>query len=218
MTNKCELYPRVSASLLADQETKTGTLLRSGVPAMLLTEIDKPGLPLGAVRTFVNAAQGRDIAVLIENNAQLAKDLNASGVHLSTTDASVLAEARALLGNDALIGASCGFSRHDAMTLGESGADYVAFGESEAATAAETASASAPNSEDVAAMIQWWSEIFEIPCVAWGHDSHDEATLQAFITAGGDYLSLPAAYWLDEGAAGKLSHLLSICTTGSIPA
>jgi thiamine-phosphate pyrophosphorylase len=215
MTKVCELYPRVSASLLADQETKTGALLRSGVPAMLLTEIDKPGLPLGAVRIFVNAAQGREIAVLIENNAQLAKELNASGVHLSTPDASVLADARALLGKDALIGASCGFSRHDAMTLGESGADYVAFGES---VLAETASASASNSEDVAAMIQWWSEIFEIPCVVWGHDSHDEATLQAFITAGADYLSLPAAYWLDEGAAGKLSHLLSICTAGSIRA
>jgi thiamine-phosphate pyrophosphorylase len=215
MTKACELYPRVPASLLADQETRTGTLLRSGVPALLLTGLDQPGLPLGALRTFVTAAKGCEIAVLIDNDAQLAKELKASGVHLSTADANALVDARALLGNEALIGASCGFSRHDAMTLGESGADYVAFGEG---AIAETASGSAPSSDDVAAMIQWWSDIFEIPCVAWGQDGHDEAALQAFISAGADYLSLPAAYWLDESAADKLLHLLSICTAGSIRA
>jgi thiamine-phosphate pyrophosphorylase len=215
MTKACELYPRVPASLLADQETKTGTLLRSGVPALLLTGIDTPGLALGAVHTFVTAAQGREIAVLIENNAQLAKDLNASGVHLSTANASALAEVRALLGNNALIGASCGLSRHDAMTLSENGADYIAFGEG---AVADAASGSPPSSEDVIAMLEWWREIFEVPSVAWGHDSHDEATLHAFVNAGSDYLSLPAAYWLDEGVADKLTHLLSICTAGSIRA
>ncbi|MEJ2227744.1 MAG: thiamine phosphate synthase [Alphaproteobacteria bacterium] len=217
MTIACELYPRVPASLLAGPEaaagTGTGALLRSGVSALLLTGADQPGLALGLVHTFVTAAQGRDISVLVENDVQLAKVLNASGVHFSTPAEQTPQEVRALLGDDALVGASCGLSRHDAMTLCESGVDYVAFVEPSATDAGLSESF-----EDVAAMLQWWSELFETPSVAWGQDSHDEAVLQAFITAGADYLSLPAAYWLDENAAAKLSHLLSVCTARSIPA
>ena len=38
------------------------------------------------------------------------------------------AEARRLVGPDAIVGVSCYASRHDAMEAAEAGADYVAFG------------------------------------------------------------------------------------------
>ena len=60
-----------------------------------------------------------------------------------------------------MIGADAGRSRDDAMALGEAGADYIAFGipaHVEDRTTAE---------ERQCDLINWWSEIFEIPCVAF---------------------------------------------------
>ena len=62
-----------------------------------------------------------------------------------------------------------GASRHDAMELGEAGADYVAFG-------------IPPDVEDRAVaverrldLIAWWSEVFELPCVAFDVADAEEA-------------------------------------------
>ncbi|WP_252251115.1 thiamine phosphate synthase, partial [Clostridium sp. ZBS13] len=72
--------------------------------------------------------------------------------------------AREILGGRAIIGADPGRSRHDAMTLAELGADYMAFG---------------PEGEgDVEArdeLAAWWAEIFEIPCVVLGVATSAEA-------------------------------------------
>ena len=59
-----------------------------------------------------------------------------------------------------MIGVDAGRSRDDAMLLGESGADYIAFGIP--AHVEDRATAENRQSD----LIAWWSEIFEIPCVA----------------------------------------------------
>ena len=61
--------------------------------------------------------------------------------------------ARKLLGPDKIIGALCGTSRHVAMDLAEAGADYVGFHQARLK----------PHDEPI---IAWWSELFEIPCIA----------------------------------------------------
>ena len=66
-------------------------------------------------------------AFIVNDSMALAKRLGADGVHLGQSDGDVR-EARALLGPDAQIGRTCHDSRHLAMTAGEDGADYVAFG------------------------------------------------------------------------------------------
>jgi len=64
---------------------------------------------------------------IVNDDAQLAVQVNADGVHLGGEDGSVAA-ARALLGNSGIIGVSC-YNRlslaHEAV---RQGADYVAFG------------------------------------------------------------------------------------------
>ncbi len=65
--------------------------------------------------------------LLINDNVELAHAVGAHGVHLGQCDMPI-AEARALLGPDAIIGITC----HDSLTLAleaqQAGADYVAFG------------------------------------------------------------------------------------------
>lgn len=198
MTKPCELYPRIPAGILTGQDT-AAALRHCPASAILITGIDTGKLPLQPLRGAVAAARSQNVAVLIENDARLAKELDASGVHLRAMGAS-LKEVRTLLGSEALIGVSCGLSRHDAMLAAEEGADYVAFGEQEAAGISE-----------IAAMIQWWNELIEIPSVAWAQDGDDERTLRSLVEAGADYLSLPASWWTSPDAGEKHARLASIC-------
>lgn len=111
-----------------------------------------------AYRSFVQAilpiAQTRDCAVLVDNDAVLAKALGADGVHISLGLKSV-SEALSLLKPDMIVGVGALHSRHDAMLKAEAGVDYVFFGDMEAGKAL-------PEDIDNAS---WWAQTFEIPCV-----------------------------------------------------
>ncbi|HET7569014.1 MAG TPA: thiamine phosphate synthase [Gammaproteobacteria bacterium] len=74
-----------------------------------------------------NLCRDADIGLIINDDVELAAALNADGVHLGADDMP-LAEARARLGKDAIIGVSCYDSLACAEQAAASGADYVAFG------------------------------------------------------------------------------------------
>ena len=65
--------------------------------------------------------------LIINDDVNLAQEINAQGVHLGQDDGDVKA-ARTLLGEKAIIGVTC----HDSLTLAEKaiadGASYIAFG------------------------------------------------------------------------------------------
>jgi thiamine-phosphate pyrophosphorylase len=65
--------------------------------------------------------------LIINDHLDLALELGADGVHLGGDDGSV-AQARAMLGPNKLIGASCYNLMHKAIAAEREGADYVAFG------------------------------------------------------------------------------------------
>jgi len=69
----------------------------------------------------------RDALFVVNDDVALAAEVAADGVHLGEDDADPVV-ARALLGEDAIIGVSCynDFARAEAMAA--AGADYVAFG------------------------------------------------------------------------------------------
>ena len=71
--------------------------------------------------------QKQQVTFLVNDNPQLAKTVDADGVHLGQSDTG-LREARDLLGKDKIIGISCHASLALAMTAQQQGADYVAFG------------------------------------------------------------------------------------------
>ena len=68
-----------------------------------------------------------DIPLIINDDAELAVAVGASGVHLGKSDCN-LRSARRLLGADAIIGVSCYNDFERAAEAASEGADYVAFG------------------------------------------------------------------------------------------
>jgi thiamine-phosphate pyrophosphorylase len=135
----------------------------------------------------------REVAFIVNDDIALARRLNADGVHLGQQDGTV-AEAREILGREAQIGVTCHASRHLAMEAGEAGADYVAFGSFFPSTT--KASEHRPEPE----LLEWWSQIFEIPCVAIGGITPDNCA--PLVEAGADFLAVNGAVWsADEVAA-----------------
>ncbi|WP_120078437.1 thiamine phosphate synthase [Aurantiacibacter odishensis] len=128
----------------------------------------------------------RDVAFIVNDSVPLAKRLKADGVHLGQADGDVR-EAREELGREMQIGVTCHASRHFAMEAGEAGADYVAFG---AFFPSETKlSDHRPEPE----LLEWWSNLFEIPCVAIGGIAPGNCA--PLVKAGADFLAVSHAVW-----------------------
>jgi thiamine-phosphate pyrophosphorylase len=134
-----------------------------------------------------------DVAFIVNDSVALAKRLGADGVHLGQSDGDIR-EARALLGPSAQIGRTCHDSRHLAMEAGEAGADYVAFGAFYPTTTKPSDYRPDPT------ILSWWSTLFEIPCVAIGGITADNA--KPLVDAGADFLAVCQAVWgKDDPAA-----------------
>lgn len=198
MTRSCDLYLRVEAGRPGGWPDLEPAVRIARPAVILITGLDA-GAKAASLRPFVAAAHRLDLAVMIENDVHLAKELDADGVHLRAgTDA--LAEARRLLGDEKSIGVSCVLSRHEAMTMAEGGADYIAFG--------EFGLDGAPAAEDVAEMVQWWAEIFEVPCVGWGLEPYSDGELSGIVRAGADYLCLGLTAGGEADAATRYASIL----------
>jgi thiamine-phosphate pyrophosphorylase len=135
----------------------------------------------------------RDVAFIVNDSIALAKRLGADGVHLGQDDGSV-ADARARLGKAAQIGVTCHASRHLAMEAGEAGADYVAFGAFFPSATKDTKHVAEPE------LLQWWSRLFELPCVAIGGIT--AANCAPLVAAGADFLAVSNAVWGGDEAEG----------------
>ncbi|MGA7115798.1 MAG: thiamine phosphate synthase [Hyphomicrobium sp.] len=153
--------------------------------ATVVIEAD-PELPIlpPELAPAVEQIQALGIATLIARDASLARLVKADGVHLPASKAAPAGyrEARETVGSRFIVGVDVGRTRHDAMTLGEEGADYIAFGIPAHVEDRDTARARRRD------LIAWWSEIFEIPCVAFDvetpEDAHDLAA------SGADFIAL----------------------------
>ncbi len=128
----------------------------------------------------------RDVAFIVNDSVSLAKRLGADGVHLGQDDGDPR-EARAILGPSAQIGVTCHDSRHLAMEAGEAGADYVAFGAFYPTATKETMHRPDPS------ILSWWAAVFELPCVAIGGITADNAP--PLVAAGADFLAVSGAVW-----------------------
>jgi thiamine-phosphate pyrophosphorylase len=146
----------------------------------------------------------RDVAFIINDSAALAHRLGADGVHLGQGDGDPRA-ARKLLGPKVQIGVTCHDSRHLAMEAGEAGADYVAFGAFYPTTTKQTLHRPDPS------ILSWWTTLFELPCVAIGGVSADNAA--PLVAAGADFLAVSSAVWAHpngpHAGVAAFSHLLA---------
>ncbi|MGB3409008.1 MAG: thiamine phosphate synthase [Jannaschia sp.] len=136
-----------------------------------------------------------EVPLVITDHIALVERLGLDGVHL--TDPRPLRKLRADWGPDPIIGAFCGTSRHDGMTAGEAGADYVAFGPAGSTTLGTGAHAERD-------LFQWWSEMIEVPVVAEG--AIDLATVTALADAT-DFIALGEEIWSAPDATARLLEL-----------
>ena len=196
-----QLY--VCAVAGADPQQVAAHLDAAGAATLLVAAREGSALTAAEARPLVELAQKKDIAALIEGDAQLARTLRADGVHLpwSKDIAARYTEAREILGTRYIVGVDVGRSRHDAMSFAEDGADYIAFG-------------IPPHVEDRASaaerrleLIFWWSEIFEVPCVAFDVDSVEDAT--ALAAAGADFVAMRLGADLASADYAKLASAVA---------
>lgn len=134
----------------------------------------------------------REVAFIVNDSISLAKRLGADGVHLGQEDGDPR-EARDALGPSVQIGVTCHDSRHLAMEAGDAGADYVAFGSFYPTTTKVVKHQAEP------VVLSWWSALFELPCVAIGGITPDNAA--PLVAAGADFLAVSGAVWSGDEAA-----------------
>lgn len=127
-----------------------------------------------------------DVAFIVNDSVSLAKRLGADGVHLGQSDGDAR-EARSILGPSVQIGVTCHDSRHLAMDAGEKGADYVAFGAFYETTTKPSHYRPQPQ------LLSWWASLFEVPCVAIGGITPDNAA--PLVAAGADFIAVCNAVW-----------------------
>ncbi|MBH9538131.1 thiamine phosphate synthase [Novosphingopyxis sp. YJ-S2-01] len=202
----CQLYLISPLDVGGDFPDRLAAALDGGpVAAFQLRVKHKASHELAALaQPLLDLCRARDVAFIVNDDIAMAKRLKADGVHLGQTDGDPR-EARAELGADAQIGVTCHNSRHLAMEAGEKGADYVAFGAFFGSATKEASHRAEPE------VLRWWSAIMEIPCVAIGGITAQNAA--PLIEAGADFLAVSGAVWGHPdgpGAAvsefGKLLH------------
>jgi len=123
---------------------------------------------------------------VVNDSVALAKRLRADGLHLGQGDGDVR-EARGELGAEMQIGVTCHNSRHLAMEAGEAGADYVAFG------AFYPTQTKQVEHQAELETIEIWASTMELPCVAIGGITADNAT--PIVKAGADFLAVSSGVW-----------------------
>ena len=119
-------------------------------------------------------------AFIVNDDAGIAHAVGADGVHLGEQD-SAIADARALLGDDAIIGTSCYDDLARAHAAAAAGADYIAFG-------ACFPSPTKPAARRASLGLFRHAEPLQLPRVAIGGITPDNAS--AVIAAGADLVAV----------------------------
>lgn len=139
----------------------------------------------------------RDVAMVIETHILMVERLGLDGVHLTDGARSVRKVRKDL--PDAIIGAACGHTRHEGLTAGENGADYVTF-------APIGVTPLGDGSQADYALFEWWSEVIEVPVVAEG------ALTAALIEKFGpvtDFFAIGEEIWTTDDPVKALAELLA---------
>ena len=141
---------------------------------------------VAAIEVLRPLAQDRDIAFILNDRPDIAAATGCDGVHVGQDD-TPYAEARRIVGDDAIVGVTCKASRHLAFEAGEAGADYVAFG---AFFHSGTKQITTPADPEI---LSWWQEVMTVPCVAIGGITVDNC--EVLIEAGADFLAVAGGVW-----------------------
>jgi thiamine-phosphate pyrophosphorylase len=174
-----------------------GVAVRSGDVAAVLLR-----LAAADERTLINRAkvlapvvQDQGAALLLDGLPDIVAHVGADGAHLS--DIAAFEAALGTLKPTRIAGCGGLQTRHDAMLAAEAGADYVMFGEPDQRQ-------HRPSLDAVVKRVDWWAELFEVPCVGFAGDIEEVAPLA---DAGAEFIAL--GDWIfdyPQGAAAAVAE------------
>jgi thiamine-phosphate pyrophosphorylase len=173
-----------------------GLLAEADVAAVLVRlKLSDQRAMISRVKALAPAIQDSGVALLLDGHVELVARTGVDGAHLSGIDA--MQDALGSLKPDRIAGVGGLATRHDSMTAGEAGADYVLFGEPDAR-------GHRPSVEAITKRLQWWAELFEPPCVGFAASI---AEIGEFAAAGADFVLVGDLIWADpRGAAAALAE------------
>ena len=174
-------------------------LATADIAAVLLRLADADEHTLvNRAKQIATVVQRRDTALLIDGRPELVGRAGADGAHLTGIEA--LAAALPALKPERIAGAGGLRSRHDAMLAGESGADYVMFGE-------VGAGGKTPPFQAVEERVKWWADLVEVACVGYASNAGEVAALAQ---AGADFVALGDWLWTNpQGPSAVLTQAQS---------
>jgi thiamine-phosphate pyrophosphorylase len=150
---------------------------------------------ISTIKALAPAIQDKGAALLLEGHVELVARAGADGAHVAGIEA--LQDALPTLKPDRIAGAGALKTRHDSMTAGEMGADYVLFGE-------PGANGQRPSAEAIAERLRWWDELFEPPSVGFAGALNE---VEPLARAGADFVLVGDFIWADpRGAAAALTE------------
>jgi thiamine-phosphate pyrophosphorylase len=178
------------------------------VAAVLLRQRDADERSLiNGAKALAPGVQAAGAALLIDGRPDIVARAGADGAHLAGPEA-LQAAVRPLKPNY-IAGAGSLRSRHDAMVAAEAGADYVMFGEPDAA-------GHTPSRDAVIDRVGWWAELFEIPCVGYAATLDD---IDVLVAAGADFVAVGETLFDDprgpKTAAADAAARLSLTETAT---
>jgi thiamine-phosphate pyrophosphorylase len=146
---------------------------------------------INRIKAFAGVVQSTEVALVLDGMPELVARSGADGAHLNGFE-SFTASVSSLKPDRS---AGCGGldSRDDAMTAAEQGADYVLFGEPDA-------EGDRPSFEAIVERVEWWADLFQVPCVAFAASIEEIGPLAA---AGTDFVAV--RYVWDDPRGVKLA-------------
>ncbi len=196
----CRLYlvmpPKLDPQVVA---ADLGAALDAGDVACVELALDTAdqGAWRSAIAALRPVAQRRDVAFLLRDRPELAAETGCDGV--VTGPGHAFEAARRVIGSGAIVGVAIDpaseTARHDAMLAAELGADFVGFGTFDGPPPIE--------------LIEWWAELMESPCVAYGVAT--PADSDEMVPAGADFIAVREAVWdHPDGPAAGLRQIAAV--------
>jgi thiamine-phosphate pyrophosphorylase len=145
---------------------------------------------INRIKILAPIVQRTNAALVLDDQAEIAARAGADGAHLTGIEAFMAAVEGLKPGRIAGCGGMS--SRDDAMLAGERGADYVMFGEPKP-------DGYRPSLETIIERIEWWAELFTVPCVGFAAEPHEMGPL---VAAGADFVAVGDGIWNDSRGPG----------------
>jgi thiamine-phosphate pyrophosphorylase len=138
---------------------------------------------INRIKLLAPLVQSRDTALVLDGHPEVAARAGADGAHL--TGLTAFSAAVESLKPAKIAGCGGITSRDDAMVAGEQGADYVMFGDATAGRRRAPLPA-------IVERIEWWAQLFEVPCVGFAANPSEIGPLCA---AGADFVAVGDGIW-----------------------